>query len=341
MATDFVFPTNERLSEIAQDKMPALMANRPIFEHLPIKNIDESEVIWEQMDNYIGLQQLRGLNGAPSRVKKSGVSRYRMQPGYYGEDEMVDELELTRRRQPGTFGNPVSIEDLVLRIQDKLLQRRLDRIEQIGWTLLSTGTFSVATPDGGILHTDTWTFQTYTASVSWSTLATATPLQDFRTVKLKHRGHSVVFDKTARAYMNGTTYNYLVANNNSADLFGRRNAGLATIQNLTDVNGILLGDDLPTIVIYDQGYFDDNSSFQLFIPDNVVIVIGKRPAGQVLGNYVMTRHASNPSLAPGAFMAVVDSADHGKPLPRDIQVIDAHNGGPTIEYPSSVVVMSV
>ena len=341
MATDFVYPTSEKLYEIAAEKLPSLEANRPIFQHFPIRNEDFPEISWEQKDRYTGLQNLRGINGAPARVLPLGVSRFRMQPGYYGEFMSLDEMELTIRRQVGSFATPVSIEDLVLDKQDRLLQRRLDRIEQIGWTLLTTGTFSVATPEGGIMHTDTFPLQTFTASVSWATSATATPLLDLRTVKLKHRGYSVSFNSEATAYMNATTYNNLVQNNNSADLFGRRTQGLGTIQNLTEINKLFVGDDLPSIKIYDEGYLDENFKFNLFIPDNIVVLIGKRPAGQNIGAYVMTRNASNPSMAPGAFMKVVDSLDHGHPFPRQIQVYDGHNGGPIIEYPSSVVVMSV
>lgn len=339
--SDFVYPTNARLREIEQDLLPNLVANRPIFEHLPIENLDESEVIWEQKDNFIGLQQLRGLNGPPIRVHRIGGKRYRMEPGYYGDEIIINEAELTRRRKWGQWGEPISLDDIVLELQNQLLQRRLDRLEYIGWTLLSTGTFSVATPEGGIMHTDSWTFQSFAASVPWSTLATATPLSDLRNVVLKHRGHSVMFDSTARAYMNANTYNNLVKNNNASDLFGRRTAGLGTIQNLKDINTLFAGDDLPTIVKYDKGYLDDNNNFQLFIPDSIVVVVGKRPGGMLVGKYTMTRHASNPNMAPGAFMGVEDSASYGRPVPRMIKVIDSHNGGPTIEFPSSVVIMAV
>src|SRR5581483_8660457 len=149
-----VYPTNAELQQAAQDKLPNLMANRPIFDILPIVEKDDDLLIWEQKDNYTGLQQVRGINGDAARVKRTGGKRFIMEPGYYGEFELIDEKELTRRRAFGQFGGSVDIEDLVMESQDKLLGRRLDRIEYIGWQLVQNGTFSVSGPNGTVLHTD-------------------------------------------------------------------------------------------------------------------------------------------------------------------------------------------
>lgn len=176
MAT-FTYPTSQELSAIAQIKTPRLTADRPIFDIMPIRDVDAFLVSWEQQDNYTGLQNLRGLNGEPTRVKKIGLNRFDMRPGVYGEFMTVDELEITARRQMGTFGTPINISDLVMQRQDQLLGRRLDRIEYIGWKLLTAGTFSIAMPYGaGVAHTDSYTLQTFTASPLWTTVATATPL---------------------------------------------------------------------------------------------------------------------------------------------------------------------
>jgi hypothetical protein len=44
--------------------------------------------------------------------------------------------------------------------------------------------------------------------------------------------------------------------------------------------------------------------FTPFIPDATVLVTGKRPAGQPIAKYKMTRNANNPSMAPGAYMYI-------------------------------------
>lgn len=342
---EFTYPTNAELREVAQDLLPRLAADRPVFDFMPIEEPDAFLVMWEQEDSYTGLQSVRGLNGEPPKVTKVGVKRYQMQPGIYGEFVPLDETELVVRRQYGTFATPVDISDLVMRAQRQLLVRRLDRIETINWNLLGSGTFSVAGPAGAILHQDTFSLQTFTASVPWATVATATPLADLRAVQILARGHSVRFDRTAMAFVNQRTANTILSNTNSADLFGRRVTGLATVNSIPQLNELLTMDNLPNIVPYDMGYLSDPATpggagtFVPFIPDAVAIVIGKRTDGAPIGNYQMVRNASNPDLGPGAYMKVIDRGEIQ--VPRSIEVHDGHNGGPAIFFPSAIVRMSV
>jgi hypothetical protein len=299
--------------------------------------VDSHLLEWEQRDNYLGLQQVRGLNGEPNRVKPIGGKAYQMKPGVYGEYALIDEDQLTQRRQWGSFGSPINIEDLVMEKQNQLLVRRLDRIEKMLWDLLVTGTFSVA--DGAMtLHTDTYTEQTYSAGVAWGTAATSTPLADLRAVQLKARGLSVNFGVNARLYMNRVTLNQVLNNTNAADLGGRRVAGFQTINGPQALTQILAAEDLPSFVVYDEGYYDDAGVFQLFIPNNKAVLVGSRRDGDPVGEYRYTRNANNMDLAPGPYMRVIDDPDQ---IPRSIQVHDGHNGGPVMFHPAAIVVMTV
>ena len=345
MTTVYTYPTSATLREIAQDKMPRLIQNRPIFDLLPVRDDDAYVLMWEQLDNYQGLQQARGLGGKAPRVARTGMKRYTQLPGVYGEYESIDEVELTQRRQIGTFATPTDISDLVMMKQDKLLQRRLDRIEWIGWNLLCNGIFTVLGPNGLLIHQDMFAMQSYTSSVPWSTPATATPLADARALKLLHRGHSVSFGADSTEYMNQTTFNQMISNTNPADLYGRRTTGLATYENMQQVNTLLQGDDLPKISIYDEGYLSDGQdgntagTFQLYIPTGISVVAGRRPAGQTVGEYRMTRNVNNASMGPGPYMKVIDNVE--RDVPREIAVHDGHNGGPVIFFPSAIVVKNV
>lgn len=339
MTSTFIFPDTMELSLIEQEKLPRLTAQRPAFDIFPLDTSDDSIIAWEQLDSFHGLQQVRGLNGAPPKIQKQGAKRFIMEPGTYGEFENIDERELTRRRQYGTLDQSIVIDDLVANAQDRLLERRLDRIEWIIWTLLATGTFSVAGPAGSVLHNDSYTTQSFNAGVSWGTFATATPLADFRSMKLLGRGKSVRFDATAKAYMNSSTANNMYSNTNASDLYGRRTQGLGTYNSPAQINTLLTGDNLPQIVEYDETYLDDTGTFQLFIPNNKVILVGTRPSNVPVGRYVMTRNVNNPDLSPGAYMKVIDRGEDQ--VPRSIEVHDGHNGGPALEFPSAVVVASV
>jgi hypothetical protein len=338
--TIYTYPTAEELKVIEPEKLAVLTMNDPLFEILPIQNKDAHVLSWEQRDNFTGLQAVRGLNGQPSRVRPVGGKRYTMEPGVYGEFKLIDEQEMTIRRQWGTENTVIDITDLVTEAQDHLLNRRIDRIRQIGWALLTQGVFAIANEMGAIMHMDAFPIQRFVVAVPWSTVATSTPLGNFRGVKLLGRGRSTSFGSQARAYMNQGTFNNMISSTNANDIAGRRTTGLNSLiaLNRDELNRVFLGEDLPQIVIYDEGYLDDTSTFQLFIPDGYVVVIGTRPGNQPIGEYLMTRNVNNSGEAPGAYTKVVDKMDD---VPREIKVHDGHNGGPVLYYPGAVVVMRV
>lgn len=340
MATSLVYPTNRVLRQIAAVKAPNLQRNRLIFQILPVDTIDSHTLEWEQEDDYTGLQQVRGLNGRPPRVQHVGAKRYVAEPGVYGEHMVIDEMEITKRRSYGQLTDaPVDVTDLVMRRQDRLLARRLDRIEQLGWLLISTGTFAVAAANGAILHTDTYTIQTYTAAIAWSSFTTAVPLSNFRDVQLLGRGRGVSFGADAAAYMNRVTMNRLLNNQNTADLAGRKAIGLQNVLNIGEINTILAGEGLPNIQVYDDGYKNDSNTFVPYIADGKVVVVGRRTDGGKIGAYLMTRNANNPNSAPGAYQKIIDKGD--EQVPREIEIHDGHNGGAVLFYPSAMVVMNV
>lgn len=336
MATTFSYPSAAELRQVEQDKLPVLTQADPIFQILPIETVEDDLLIWEQSDNFTGMQQVRGLNGQPGRVQMVGAKQYMMRPGVYGEFIAIDEMQLTRRRQYGTFGTPIRIDDLVMQAQDQLLGRRIDRLRYIGWTLVTTGTFSIANPNGGIpIHTDAFSLQSFDTTTSWATVATATPLADMRALQLLSRGRSVDFGPRATLYVNRTTANYLLSNTNAADLGGKRTSGLANLLSLAEVNALLTGEGLPNLAVYDEGYVDDSSTFQPFIADLTGVLVGRRTSGAAIGNYRMTRNANNPNLEPGAYTKVVDNVNDE--VPRQIAVHDGHNGGPVLYHPSALV----
>jgi hypothetical protein len=281
-------------------------------------------------------------------VKAIGAKGYTAMPGVYGEFRRIDEKILTEARQLGMMNGPIDLTREIRREQDYLLGREIDRIKQIGWLLLSTGTFSISNADGSVVHTDRYTMQTATAAVVWSTVATATPMADFRSVKLLSRGHSTSFGRGAVAYMNQATFNEMLSNTNTVDLGGKLafmlhvgSESAAEMADLPLMNKVLMSADLPQIEIYDEGYIDDNDAFQLFIPNDVVIIVGRRTTGSALGEYRMTRNANNPGFAPGSYIHVIDSLTTGKPVPRWIEVHRGHNGGPVIFYPNGIVRLAV
>jgi hypothetical protein len=256
----------------------------------------------------------------------------------YGEFTALDEKEVTERRMLGTWDSPATLDDMVARAQALLLQRRLDRIRYIIWTLITSGTFSVPNAEGSVLHTDSFPVRTMNAAVPWTTYATATPSVDIRAAQLLSAGQSVDFGAGAELWMNRITANALLGNTNPSDQFGRRVNNGSTLNSITDVNAYLESNDLPQIVIYHRHYVDDAGAVQYFIPTGKVVLIGRRTNGAKLGEYRMTRCFANPNLEPGAYTRVIDTRE--VTVPGDIQVHDGHNGGPVIFFPGAIVVIT-
>lgn len=335
----YTYPTATELMEIEQVKLPRLTADDPIFKLFPMEGKRSHILEWEQEDNYVGLQQIRGLNGKPPRVAPVGIRSFMMKPGVYGEFMAVDEMERTLRRAYGTFNTPVSLDDLVMRRQDQLLMRRLDRIRYLCWQLAIYGYFRVLDAKNALVHTSGYAIQQTTAAVLWSTTATATPLVDFRAVTLLGRGQSATFGKAATAYMNQTTANSLLSNTNATDLGQRLNARLVPATSVQTLNTILDLEGLPQAEVYDEGYHDENGNFQLWIPNNKVLVVGRRTNGAPIGNFRFTFNVNNPGGDAAPYTRVIDRGDDT--IPAEVEVHDGFNGGPVIYFPGSLVVMNV
>lgn len=346
----FAYPTNTDLMLIEQEKLPRLIADRTVFDFFRIVEKRASSVTWDQKDSYLGLQQVRGLNGQPSRVMSLGGRRFEMQPGYYGDWYDLNEQDLTTRRQYGTANTPVDISDLVMEGSEYLQNRFLDRVEYNAWNAVS-GLIQVF-DKGRILHQDVWSPQTYAAAFAWSDPVHSTPLQDMRNCRLLQRGQSASFGSNAKLYINQQQADYAMANTNPADLYGKRTSGLATIMTMDQINVVLAGEGLPQIVVYDEGYLADlapgvdpstlanfRSQFQPFIPLGKGYLIGKRPGNAPVGEYVMTTNINNPDGKPGQYTKIIDKGE--TEVPRSIQVHNGHNGGPAIMYPGAVVIMSI
>lgn len=340
---NFTYPTNAEIQLIAQTFIGDITQADPIFGYFPMTTKDVVQVIWEQEDNYFGLQQIRGMDGEEPKVQPVGLKQYQSTPGVYGEQQMIKERELLERRSYGSFATPASLDDIVASRVRQMTVRQMARIRQILWTLAATGTFSVSTANGAVAQTDTFSLQTFTAAVSWATLATATPLADFSSAALQAAGYSVSFDASATAFMNHITWNNLRQNANSTDLYGRRTGGFGTYNTQQEINALFTGDNLPTVVVYDKGYYNDANSFTRFVPNNKVVIFGRRDDGAPLGNYIMTRNASNADMAPGEHLFIRDNANGNDPdpVPRKITIHTGHNGLPVIYFPSGVLIMSV
>lgn len=331
---DFLFPTSRELLSIEPEKSSKMMEGRVAFDIMPVRSVDAFMLTYEQQDNIPGLQYGRGLNGPFQRVAGIGAKQYDYAPGVYGEYMYVDEKQLATARALGKYG-PIDVSKLVAEKQDQLMERRIDRMEWAIWQLLTSGVITVINATGHVMFSDTFPVQTFTAATPWSTLATATPLANIRSVKMLARGKGARFNSAAKLYVNQTTANLLLGNANAGDIGGKRTNGGDTVNSIGRFNEFLLGDDMPAVVVYEDGYRTEAGVDVPFIPDNKAVLVGSRIKGRV-GEFLLTSNANNQDGAAGPYQEVI--VEKG---PVALKILDGFNGGPCLYYPGSVVVMNV
>ncbi len=344
----FVYPTNMELMAIDQDLLPVLSQSNPIFREFPIRERDATVLKWEQRGNYLGLMQAAGQEGEYPVIPAVAIADYELTPGRYGEHALIQGKEIEDRRGFGQVNQPINIKDLVIERHEQTATRQFNLMSYITWTVLSQGSYSIVAPNNVIVKKDAVVLQSYDSvnngltGAYWSNETTGGPISDFRQVKLLHRGHSVMFDSKASAYMNLKTLNFMLANVNTADLFGRRSQGLETIEGIDQYNRfIAMRDNLPNVVEYDEGYLDDAGTFHPFIPDGVVVLIGKRTNGAALGEFSLTRNANNGNSSSPLVKVVEKGLGENQAPPVQIGVFRGFNGGPRIFYGNAIVIMKV
>lgn len=342
MAT-YLYPEARELRAIGPALAFDMTRDDVLFSILPMTTSNATMLQWSVDADDYGLQQLRGLDGAPVHVTPIGKTDYVAEPGYFGEYMTITERELTLRGGSVVGESTVDISDLVAQKNRQLMGRQINRIRQIGWTLLTTGTFSITGKGSTLTYTDTFSIQTDSGS-DWSTASSATPLSDMRDVQALGSEVGVDFGAAAVAIMNRVTANRMFSNTNAADLGGRRTTGGGTVTSLGETNRINMAEDLPTVVIYDKGYKNDSGTFTKFVPDDKVVYVGRRFDGDRIGEFRMTRNMVNPNGAPGAYEFIKDYAqgiNAPKEVPPRIDIHSGFNGGYVLTRPSAIVVQSV
>lgn len=355
MAATYVWPTAFEMYSINADLTQRAQADRAGLQLFPDQAAKTFEVRWWQKDNAYGLMAMRGVDGRPGPVQRLGINEFVHKPGVYGEWVTVTEGELLMRADPSNVNQVMNVTDVVMDAARLLAQRREDRKEANIWTLLQTGTLSInlVGPTGPIVYSVTFPIQTYSAPVSWSSLSTATPITNLQTIQQLSVGHGARFGAEATMYMNQVTANLLINNSNASDFGGRRDMYGATLNNIGAMSSYFQAQNLPKIVIYDDGYQNQPVSgpistpltqFTKFIADRKIIVVGKRPNNEPLGHYHICPSLNNPNRAAGPYSFVKDyglGVNAPKEVPARLEIHDGFAGGAAIEYPSAFVSVSV
>lgn len=337
-----VQPTAYELHQLQMELFPRYLNNGPGLEILPIRETEDPFIVLNQPDSFMGLQGHRGLGKPTEQVfpRYNPWGTYRqIVPGYWGEHDQLDEEILTNWADPNRCGQVFDATAHINRLQQRLLERRANRVLYNIWQLLTFGRYTALDSSGQTIFEGQFNIQNIVVPIPWTNFPGSFPLRDFRTVKLLQRGSSVSFGTCARAYMNQETANLLFANTNTIDVGRIGLSACCTFMSPEMINQQFAAQGLPQIVVTDEGYLDDSGVFNTFIPFGKVIIVGCRPNNEPIGNYWLTRNAVGCSITSGFWQKLTDTCEMS--VPRKIILYDGHNGGPALHYSRGIVVLTV
>lgn len=335
MSTAFEVGAAIKLREVFAVKTLRGEAGRLGLKLIPITEVNATKLIYERHRLLRGLQGVRGENGPSSPAKLPGFDQFEVEPGFFGDHYTITEKDLINRREVGDWETFDSEKKITAKATTLLNQRYLDRVEYNIWTMLLTGALTITDDNGTIQFYDIYDIQKSTASPAFDQLSTAAPLKYFRElIAALELGKSVNF-RGGEIIMNQTTLNTILGNTNANDFGGLRMASGANFLSVSDWNKVLVANDLPTITVYNEGYYEngEGGAFTRFIPTGKALLLGKRTDGEQVGEYRLTRAAQNDNSGPGVYFTVEDMR---KKVPAFIQIESGHNGGTVLYYPEAV-----
>lgn len=352
MSVIFRFPTNVSMDQATQEYF--IQRDKMVGDEImPFVDLLTQRVQWDELDSEVGMTAPHNMRSDPHIDSRPGSRLREYTPIPFKETEVITEDEILQARAFGTLGGVVDLSQLIGQRIRAREDKTFIRAEWCRWQALQ-GRLQVA--ENGVVVDESFPVQTYDPIVDWDNRDNASPLRDDNAVSLLFDGTGASADG-AIAYANRKTINWRLENANAKDLQGFRGSNFRNVTfSVNDMNKIQEDRGLPTYKVYQEGYIGRDRNFHTYIPDGVVIVAGKRPMGQKVGDFGMTpttHRTKNGLPAPGFFSilevngtgtvgsAEISMAALGSSKNPKVEITGGVYGGPRIKYPRSIVKMVV
>lgn len=344
----FTFPRNRALDEVTQQVIrdKSKLIGQTI---LPFVEKDTQIVEWDEMDNEQGMTSVHTMGTDPKIASRPGSKTHRFAPIPHKEEEVIKENEMLNARALGTLGGVINLNDLVMERYNAGINKDWIRSE---WEIWQTLRGRLQINEGEVIIDETFPIQEFIPDVSYDNLEDATPLKDSNAIKLMFRNTGATA-QGAKEYMTQASLNLFLENKNTDDIRAFNEGFRAITFDLAGLNKMNTSRGLPEIVPYDEGYEDTSGNFHTFIPDGESIIVGKRPVGQMVGDYLLTatfHRRKNGQAAPG-FFAFITVNGRGNPTgsvsisleelgasgnPK-VGIVHGFYGGPRLKYARSII----
>lgn len=348
MSITYKYPTNVSLDMVTQEYVAQTEKMRG-EQLMPFEDTQTQKVQWDELDAERGMTAPHVMGTDPKIDTRPGSRLREFAPIPFKETDLVKENELLNARAYGTLGGVVDLSALIGRIAKARVDKNRIRCE---WTRWQAFLGQLTIVENGVRVNEEFPVQPFNPLVPWNQRATATILRDLNAIKQMFRGTGATA-QGAVAIGNSATIAVVLENNNQNDLQGFRSENFRnSTSDLNEANKIFSSRGLPTFEENDDGYIDENGTFQTWIPDGKLLIFGKRPAGQPLGKWLMTptlHRSKNGQPAPGMFEIIevngqpslgaqmVNTVQLGQHKNPKIEVTGGVYGGPVLFYPRSII----
>lgn len=309
---------------------------------LPLNTTDYDKtpalISWNLLGAVSGMTHSHTLGTVPPIVSYRTLSKLNAEPAYFKEMIRLDEQDLININSADPAKAGREGEQLVTRALMDLNLRCDTRIEQTTWQALQG---SLTLNDNGITRVVDYQVP-HKFSVGgggfgpvW-TAAGSNPISDLSMAAEVIRGSGGV-----TAYMNLNTARVLINNEAIVDRVKQSTVILQLDARNIGQTLSLLVPGLDDCIVYNEGFLDWDGHWQTYIPDNVIILLGKAVPGTPLGEWASTPSLHNGGIANatgGKFAAVEDHV--GESNPR-VDVFAGIYGLPVIFRPDWVSVLNI
>jgi Phage major capsid protein E len=352
MSLTVTYPTNAEIDETIQAYVPQV--DKFIGSgFMPIKPRKTNKVKWTEKNKMRGKTALHKRGNEPHIDDREGSVDREFKPIDFKETDVIGEQEILEKRQEGTWGEPLDLEDVVVETIRERADKTMIAVEETRWAAFR-GHLSMSAK--GVKVNETFPVQTHTPLVEFDDFANAKPLMVLDEIgdKFDATGAS---NEGAIHVMSRKTFRLFLQNNNDADLKKFAGSNFVDVMNgLAAFNKLLQDRNGSMVKLTDEGFIEDDENFIRFVKAGEIFTFGKRPMNQKIGEWQATisLHRQENGKPVGGYFSIMEV--NGQPSVGSIttslaqlgagknpkfEITGGIYGGPTIKYPQSIVYTKV
>lgn len=304
-------------------------------EWMPEESQNDEVIAWDIIEPTGGLAEPYDPDGDFLIEKPHVLKTMSEDTMYWGKRFPLTQKDILRARKPGTL--EIDGEALAMCLVNKGISQLRRRKILLRWMmLLGGGTIS----SNGVKRTidySAYLAGTPSASVPWSTIASADPIYDLQVWAELFDSKS---DGDIVAVINPLTLKYLANNAKIRDLVkGSGDVRRIGAENIVALMLELTGVRIKRIIVNRNRYRDSSGTLQWYVPNGKMVLRADPPKNQKFGAFRSTPSTFNGGMRPRAGMfSVVDDqlAKKGR-----WSVIIGEHGLPVMYFPGCVAVATL